>query len=269
MKKFLAAICAACLLISGCGDSDEVKKIGTIKYENVTEETFNKLYSEETKRRKEELNCKYIFFNNMNNMMAALQSGQIDMMSTYESVANYILTHNDIVEIEEPNPALTDVFCFAMLEEDVALKKEFDDAILKMENDGTLAALVKTYINEFNHNETPSVIRMPTFYNNTMIKVGVTGDLPLLDYIRPDGVPAGFNTAVLAEISKLIGKNFMLVQVDSGARAIALTSEKVDVIFWAVVPQSENNLLKDLDKPEGVILTKPYFSDKIVHVKLR
>ena len=202
-------------------------------------------------------------------MAAALQSGQIDMMSTYESVAYYILARNNIVEIEEIEPALTDVFCCAMRAEDVALKKEFDAAILKMANDGTLTNLVKTYINKFIHRETMSIIRMPKFYNDTMIRIGITGDLPLLDYIRPDGIPAGFNTAILAEISKLIGKNFVLVQVDSGSRAIALTSGEVDVIFWAVVPQDNEILPKNFDVPEGVILTEPYFSDKIVHVKLR
>ena len=86
-------------------------------------------------------------------MAAALQSGQIDMMSTYESVAYYILARNNIVEIEEIEPALTDVFCCAMRAEDVALKKEFDAAILKMANDGTLTNLVKTYINKFIHRE--------------------------------------------------------------------------------------------------------------------
>ena len=270
MKKFLAVIFAAALLMVGCS-SEEVQKIGTIKHENVTEEVFMESYKKLAESRDEEFNSKYIFFDNMNSMAAALKSGQIDMMSTYESVAHYIRTRSVEVEIEEIEPALNDVFCCAMREEDIALKKEFDAAILKMTKDGTLADLVKKYINESTHEYKPSVIHMPEFYNNTMIKIGVTGDLPMLDYIRPDGVPAGFNTAVLAEISRLIGKNFVLVQVDSGARAIALTSKKVDVIFWAVVPDLQSNIHipLDFDKPEGVILTEPYFSDKIVHVKLR
>ena len=57
MKKFLVAICAVCLLISGCDDSEKVQKIGTIKYENVTEEAFNKFYAEDAERRNEKLNC--------------------------------------------------------------------------------------------------------------------------------------------------------------------------------------------------------------------
>ena len=240
-------------------------KIGTIKYENVTEDALNKIAANSAQNPKRE----YIFFDNMNSLAAALRSGQIDMMSTYESVANYMFTRNSNIEIEEIKPALTDVFCCAMRKEDVALKKEFDAAILKMTKDGTLSALVKTYINDSLRNDTPEIIEMPEYYNSTMIKVGVTGDLPMLDYIRPDGIPAGFNTAVLAEISKLIGKNFVLVQVDSGARAVALASKKVDVIFWAVAPEGERNFSANFDTPDGVILTEPYFSDKIVHVKLR
>ena len=268
MKKFLVLICAACLLISGC-DSDKVQRIGMIEYENVTEEAFNKLQKKIAEENHENLNCEYVFFDNMISMLAAFKSGQIDYMSTYEAVAKYFVKNNSDFEYEPLTPELTDVFCCAMRKEDTDLKEEFDGAILKMTRDGTLTKLVKKYIAEFYFDQTPPIIEMPRFYNDSVVKVGVTGDLPMLDYIRPDGIPAGFNTAILAEISRLIGKNFVIVQVDSGARAAALASEEVDVVFWAVVPQIEGILPLNVDKPDGVILTKPYFSDKIVHVKLR
>lgn len=267
MKKFLALTFVAALLVVGCS-LEKVQKIGTIKYENVTEEAFTELYKNQPQQRDEDLNCEYIFFDNMVSMTAALKSGQIDMMSTYESVARYLVENDPDFEYEPLSSEFVDIFCCAIREEDAALKKEFDDAILKMTNDGTLSKLVKNYIAEVYFKEQPPIINMPEFYNDTMIKVGVTGDLPMLDYIRPDGIPAGFNTAVLAEISRLIGKNFVLVQVDSGARAVALASKKVDVIFWAVVPQEGGILPQNFDTPEGVILTKSYFSDKIVHVKI-
>lgn len=256
-------------MLTGCG-SDKFQKIGTIKYENVTEEAFVELHKNMTENRNKNFDCEYIFFNNMNTMTAALQARKINFMSTYESVAKYLVESNPNFEYEELSPMLTEFFCCAMREEDVALKKDFDEAISTMSKDGTLASLVKKYFAEiYFQQQTPQVIDMPVFYNDTMIKVGVTGDLPMLDYILPDGTPAGFNTAILAEISERIGKNFVLVQVDSGARAIALASKKVDVIFWAVVPGVGGTLPPDFDKPEGVILTESYFSDKIVHVKLR
>lgn len=264
MKKFLIILLSfvlCSLTLAGCGNQDDGKiKIGTIKYLNVTEEALDSLSDKR----------KHIFYENLANMTMALQSGQIDEMSTYGSVAKYIVDHNPNFEIVESKPPVPiDIFCCAMREEDAALKSEFDKAILQMTNNGTLALLVKKHVADSHFDATPPVIQMPEFYNDTMIKIGVTGDLPMLDYVRSDGLPAGFNTAVLAEISKIIQKNFTLVQIESGARALALTSKEVDVIFWAVVPDDVKTRPKDFDKPEGVILTVPYFSDEIVHVRLK
>ena len=44
-----------------------------------------------------------------------------------------------------------------------------------------------------------------------------------------------------------------------------MTSNQVDVVFWAIVPVSEI-IPKDSDKPEGIALTEPYFKDKTVHM---
>ena len=259
MKKFFPLLIMMLLLVTGCGSDDDKIKIGAIKYLNVTEETLAKF-------QKQNPNNKHIFFDNMNSMIAALQAGQIDEMSTYESVANYFILRNPNFEWTEVSPAFVNMFCCAMREEDADLKKEFDATILQMTKDGTLSRLVKTYMDLHAH-DLPA-LELPAFYGAETIKIGVTGDLPLLDLIRSDNTPAGFNTAVLAEISNRIEKNFVLVQVDSGARAAALSSGQVDVIFWAVVPQDET-FPHDFDKPDGIILTVPYFSDKIVHVKLR
>ena len=250
------------LSLFGCGNQDDDKiKVGTIKYLNVTEEAFDKFYPDS--------DSKHIFYNDLSNMTMALQAGQIDEMSIYESVANYFVDHNPKFEVIEPTAEITDLFCCAMRDKDIELKNEFDAAISQMTNDGTLAQLVKRYIVEVNFEEPSSAVEMPEFYNDSMIKIGVTGDLPMLDYIRPDGLPAGFNTALLAEISRRIEKNFVLVQVESGARAIALNSGEVDVIFWAVIPKTESTIPDDFDHPEGMTFTRPYFSDTIVHVKLK
>lgn len=263
MKKIFLLILII-FLMTGCG---EEKKVGTIKYQNVSEEAFIKFYEQAIDSR--QANSKYIFFDDLNSMTAALKSGQINEFAIYESLGNYLVMQNGEFELVPNEPTLTDTFCCALREEDTDLKKELDEAILKISTDGTLADLVKTYINEIAHGEEPPAVEMPAFYDETMIYVGVTGTLPLLDYIRSDGQPAGFNTAVLAEISKRIEKNFLLVPIDSGDRAEALTSGKVDVIFWESVPQEQKNIPAVFDKPEGTILTKPYFSDEIVYVRLK
>jgi polar amino acid transport system substrate-binding protein len=98
------------------------------------------------------------------------------------------------------------------------------------------------------------------------LKIGVTGDLPPLDLTLADGKPAGFSTAVLAEISKRLGKNIELVPIDSAARASALSSNRVDVVFWVAVPKDSEIIPADVDTPKDVELTKPYYEDLIVHV---
>ena len=266
MKNFLlSALILVLILMTGCGTDDNTIKVGTIKYLNLTEETLDKILKGNPKL--SDADRRHIFFDNINAMTAALQSGQIDEMSIYRTVALYLINNNPNHQWDMSEPIVSDVFCCAMRKEDIVLKKEFDEAILSLTRDGTLSKLVKTYIHEVSTADTPPAVELPTFYGAEMIRIGVTGDLPLLDYISADGMPSGFNTAVLAEISRRIGKNFVLVQVDSGARAIALTSGEVDVIFWAVVPEGDT-LPADLDTPDGMILTEPYFSDGIVHVNL-
>ena len=147
---------------------------------------------------------------------------------------------------------------------------------------------------------------MPEISGADTVKVAVTGALAPMDYVAADGSPAGFNTAVLAEISNRIGKNIELVVVDSAGRAAALASGAVDAVFWtrtnseaqeatvrteeerkakraeldAAMTGEEVALLNELseridpsayanaDMPEGTIITEPYFSDILVPVML-
>ena len=134
--------------------------------------------------------------------------------------------------------------------------------------------------------------------------MAITGSLPPLDYVAPDGTPAGFNTAMLAEIGSRMGKNVELVQVDSIGRAAALASGAVDAVFWtrtnhyanlfsildneerkhlawdtfgAATEEEKNtlNLILELidfvpfgagDMPDGTIISDPYYTDAVVPV---
>ena len=262
MKKFLPLVLIA-LLLTGCG-SDDVVKIGTIKYLNITEEALDNIRGFEHSQKH-----RHIFFENLSSMLAAIKAGQIDEISIYETVALQIVARNPDLQWDISDYISVDSFSCGMREEDAELKDKFDNAIKTISEDGTLAKIVKVYIDESTHTDEPLAVNMPAFYGAETIKIGVTGDLPVFDYIRADGKPAGFNTAVLAEISRLIGKNFVLVQIESGARAAALTSKQVDVIFWAIIPQNYTNVPANFDIPDGMILTKSYFADEIVHMKIR
>ena len=279
MRKIFAAFLVFMLVLAtGCGGDKKVSndnkqiKLGTITHLNVTETLLDNYFEKATSRMSQTSTLyapKHIFFDNMTSMLVALESGQIDALSTYQSVAKYLVAKNTDLEIMNNIPKAADSFCCAMRQDDTELKKEFDAALLKLTADGTLAKLVKTYITDADYNATPTAVDMPKFDGAKTVKIGVTGDLPPLDLITADDKPTGFNTAVLAAISQLIGKNFELVKIDGGARAIALTSGEIDVIFWVAVPRDDTLVPPNCDTPEGVILTEPYFTDEIAHVKVK
>lgn len=268
MKNFFTVFLMICALFAtGCGSEEKVIKVGTIKYLNLTEEQLDEITNKNNSDQSPK--SKHIFFENMTSLTAALESERVDEMQIYRTVALYLMAYHNELNWEMSEPLFSDVFCCALREDDKELLEDFNGAIRQISRDGTLSYLVKEYLSEVIYGEEPPIINLPTFYDKPTIKIGVTGDLPLLDYIRPDGLPSGFNTALLAEISEIIEKNFVLVQIDSGARAAALSSKQVDVIFWSVVPKQGELFPTNIDKPDGVILTDPYFSDEIVHVKLR
>lgn len=277
LKKIITLLTACMLtaiIFTGCGDDKKVEapdknvvKIGMLKYMNVGEVEFNGFMEKiadtfSLKMAKHEV----IFFDNLNSMQMAFDSGKIDEISTYRCVADYLEARKaNVMVLQDHSLEFIDAFCLAMREKDDALYKQVDNAVKEMKNDGTLDSFVKEYITDLKSGTEPPAVTIEKFEGADTIKVAVTGDLPPLDLILADGTPAGFNTAVLSEIGKRLHKNIELVQIESGARSAALESGRVDISFWAIVPVSEI-IPANADKPDGIILSTPYYRGKIVHI---
>ena len=282
LKKFLAGICAAGLLMTGCGSDSgsETKdpnsqatiiKIGMISHLNASEKQMEEyLFKVQEKSHAKVINHVPVFYDSLNLMQLGIESGKVDKISTYTSVASYLLANNDKYEAvnDDWTRGLEDNFCFAVRKEDSALKADLDKVIGEMKADGSLDKLINSYITNVDKGKQPPAIEIPKIDGAQTIKVGVTGDLPPLDYVSADGKAAGFNTAMLAEIAKRLNKNVEIVDIESGARAAALNGEQIDVIFWAIVPVGDT-MPKDIDKPDGLELSAPYFKDSVTHLKLK
>ncbi|MCR5834089.1 MAG: transporter substrate-binding domain-containing protein [Selenomonadaceae bacterium] len=277
MKKFLSfMLLCTTLLVSGCDNSDNENKpdkyedkitIGLMTCMNASEETYDKfmLKLEDTFKVKM-TSHKTIFFDNLTAMLTALQSRQIEEICTYKSVARYIRNENPkYTVLENHSVEFVDSFCFALRKDDKKLRKEFDEALAKLKMDGTLDNLVDKYITNVDLTNGIPKTELAHIEGADTIKVAVTGDLPPMDYVTAEGHADGFNVALLGEIGKIIGKNFKLIHMDSGARAYALQSKYVDVVFWAIMPVDEI-FPENLDKSEEIILTAPYYQDKTVHM---
>lgn len=282
MKKiFTLLMIFALVLMTGCGGSDGSKggdktsdanevKVGMITHLNATEQKMGDIYNALVQKAGLHL-AKYkpVFFDNLSTMQAGLDAGNVDQISTYACVANYLTAANDKYAAVEDlkTVGLADSFCFAVRKDDAQLKADLDKAIDAMKSDGTLDKLTAEYITNVKSDNIPTV-DIPKLDGAETIKVGITGDLPPLDLITADNSPAGFNTAMLAEVSKRINRNVELVQIESGARAAALNSKLIDVVFWTIVPLSDK-IPADIDKPEGMELSQPYFQDSVAHIKLK
>lgn len=295
MKKILALVLMLLMAVSvtGCGGGGEtetetktsaVEKIGYLGYLNSNEQQFTGYIKQIIGNYSITVPKPYEakFFDNLSSMQMALEAGQIDEIAVVLPVARYMVARNDNMQILEGhpmgNPNMTDMqgtvtefandFCFALTSENVVLRDAVEVVITEMKNDGTLENLVRTYITDAKPADDPVAVEFEKFDGAESIKVAVTGDLPPMDLVTADGKAAGFNTAFLAEIGKRLQRNIEVIDIDSAARAAALTSGQADISFWTVVPISQV-IPADADKPAGIELTSPYYRGATVHVALK
>ena len=273
----LAILIFSATILTGCGEEKKVEapatrefKIGMLRHMNADEGNFNDLLKEISKTFDFKMSAyDPICFNSLKEMQSGLDSGMINSFITYKNVANYIVAQNPSFEIvDSENFDFTEIFCFALRESDKDLFRMVDKAVVEMDDDGTLKELVKNYITDVKDEKNVSAVEIQNIAGASTIKVAVTGDLPPIDLIDEEGKATGFNTAILSEISKRIGRNIELVHINSGERAAALTSGRVDVVFWAILPVVEI-ISPDSDKPENVEVTTPYYRNKVVQVRMK
>ena len=207
------------------------------------------------------------FYDSLLSMQMALRSRKIDEIALPEAVGMYLITQNPNYDVLFSLNMMPSTISFGFKHGNTALQKEFNTAINAMKEDGTLAKLEKKYITDMGASE-PEQAKFQEFKGAATIKVAVTGDLPPIDFIAADGTPAGYNTAVMAEIGKRLKKNIRLISVDTGGRSSALASERADVVFWyrnteglktpaKMKGKNLGGVMKDT--LDGVILSVPYY----------
>ena len=273
----VAMLLALMLLGLSCGALADGSRIGTLSYLNMSEEEETSIGSalrgpvikilyqsgvlqEDGKAAPPAGAPVYHHYDSLNAMLMTLQSGEIDALRVPYYTAKYLCSTNDGMELTaeyHPEKAtgfaetalsmISDGYSFMTKEDNAALRDAFDAQISAMKEDGTLQKLIDEHIVKVSEGGEPAVIAFEEFEGDP-IKVAVTGSLPPMDYVAPDGSFAGFNTAVLAEIGKRLQKNIELVQVDSIGRALALSEGTVDVVFWTR-GLSENQAGRRVDNP--------------------
>lgn len=211
------------------------------------------------------------FFDNLNSMLAALNSGRIVAFCIDEYTADYLISRTGQYVKFRPSglPVYNLNFSMLLKEEDAELCERIASTIREMKADGTLAALKKQYIDDCIAGKEPDAVKPEHFEGAATLTIVLTGDRPPMDYFSATGEAIGFNTALISETAKRLKVNIKLISVDTGARAVALKSKTNSVVFWAEAGDFNNREGSNSeDQPEHTFTTEPFLGCTEVYVTL-
>ena len=175
-------------------------------------------------------------FPTSNELVTALKTRRVDGMLTTTETSKFLISADDTLGILPDSMIQHQGLAMILRKTDEKLVEELNMAITRLRAEGMLEKLYEDYIADVTVRklaETPAQI--PEIPGAETILVGINGDLPPYDYISADGKPAGFNVALMGEISQILGKNVTFVTIPSETRYSALlssSSRRMDLFFW-------------------------------------
>lgn len=271
-KKLLAVLLAGLMLLSlaACGGKDDnVEKIGLLEAGGI-ESNRSKEHDAHMKQEQyadENLGkVEQILYSNLSAALMDLESGKIDNIILEKCTADYVAARNEKIDVIDFKSEID--FSMMTQENNEELYNILNDAIKAMKEDGTLATLIENELKAY-INSDPAPKDLPHFDGAKTFKIGVTGDVPPMDFVAANGKAAGFNIALLAEIANRAQVNFEIVQIEAGARPMALSSGKVDAIFWTKGVTCDVCGDKGGENIEGTLVTESYYSDYSAFIRLK
>ncbi len=263
-KIFMGLFIALFVLVAGCGGKEAAsiqgvsdlvgKSVGTVTPtvppEKMKETITNYIGGEPND---------VTFFNRYSDCVAAVLAGKVDGVLVPRFCVEYSVKRNSDLKMISAPPVKVNVV-MAVRAEDEELKNNLDTAITALQENGTLKKLEDEWVTNLPADNEPAGAEIPKIEGARTLYVGVCGDYVPLDYIAADGRPAGYNVALLTEISKLENINLEFVSLESPARFAALDSKKIDLIFCNL--EADTPALKAI-KNKSWVATKPYFQSEV------
>jgi len=265
MKKLMATLLALTLLatLTSCNSNNKKVIAGFLEKNEIEQVTLQDWRdSAENGNADNNYPADYeeIEYPSLNELLLALDNNKINFAVTTLNTGKYICDQNQALTYLKGDRRI--FYKMAMLEENSALCNKINEAITEIKNSTALFDLMNSYITNYATAPSTTVKSNPDF---PTYKVGVTGNVPPLDYITADGTPSGFNVAILNLIGEKIGANFEFVSVENNARTTALTTGIIDIIFCENVTE-QSDLDEFLFDNKKLILTDYYYSDSAAFV---
>ena len=273
MKRFISIVLAGLIILSlaACGAKDgNVEKVAVLEADEIgmgnmaTEE--HRAHMKVDRNTPSGVTVEFVHYNNLSSALMDLESGKTMNIVVEESAANYIAARNDKVAVSTDE--ITSHFSMMTMDSNKEVYDILNNVIVDMKADGTLDALVENELKAYIEND-PEAKELPRFDGAKTIKFGITGDMPPMDFVASNGKAAGFNIALLTEIANRAQVNIELIQIESGARPVALSSGKVDAVFWTRNAVCAVCGAEGAEKIDGTLVTESYFSDNTAVVTLK
>ena len=286
MKKVLCLCVLVSVMLASCAYADD-DSVGMLARLRTTPEEFFMLMKNSWANQGwvilggDHSTSKPKFYDSLMLMQMALSRGEIGEMILPDFVADYLLKISKSYEPSCVSSSGRMSLCFGFMNGNEALRNRWNNALSYLRNNWTLAGFEQKYIRNFNPNDDTysyvygtaqrkkareDRITFEKFKGAPVVRVAVTGDLPPVDYVSEEGLPAGYSLAVLSEIGKFLRVNIVPVNVNAGARTAAIVSGRADVVFWYEVNSTTK---KQPDIPDDVIISEPYLDwDKFIHLSL-
>ena len=257
MKKMCKLVSAILLLVllltvAGCGGQN-----GSAEEENIQCGIMNWQEPNDLEIFPEPALGEWKQYSSLTAMVLDLNAGNVEYLLVPASVASYLKAQDDTLTIAPGGAGVPTELRMAVRSDDTELYNTLQDGIQALKGDGSLDTLIDTYITNISTDGSEDSSQQGT---EDSYVVGVTGDLPPLDYVAADGTPAGFNVALMNAISDKMNVPFTFVQVEADARLSALSSGKIDVIFWY------GNVQGYTSEKDELLITDEYYTDTVYYV---
>jgi polar amino acid transport system substrate-binding protein len=173
-----------------------------------------------------------ISFSTLNAAIAALKAGRIDAIGTVANTAHLFAAHDRSLNAI-PLGGYTYSVSMLARKSDGELIGTINTALEQLKADGSLNKLNSKYIiGAVTIKMENEVSVVPPLPGAPLVTVGVSGDFPPFDYVSPEGKPAGYNVALMSEISRRAGLNVEFVTIPFEAKFSALLSNRIDLFFF-------------------------------------
>lgn len=163
--------------------------------------------------------------------LAALRSGRADCMFISLSSAEYLCQADSSLGYVAGNDQESTLTMLTRAE-DAELTQRINAAIDTLNEQGVVEELMAKTTQELLSGNLVSIDALEELEGDETLLVGVSGDLPPLDFISTEGNPAGFNAAYMHEIAKQMGVKVEFVLVPTSTKFAALLSGRIDTFLW-------------------------------------